>query len=252
MLTDTQINTYETDGIVIPDFRFPETILADIRDRYSKLIEKHPEYIDFCPAMLDKDPGFQEYADMPEILDMVEQIIGPDFALWNMSFFAKPALRGSTTPWHQDGEYWPIRPLATCTVWVAVDDSTLENGCLKVIPGSHKDKRNRIHNRNDGPGLALNQELDTSEYNENEALPIILEVGQVSLHDVYLIHGSDPNRSPKPRRGMTMRFMPTSSVFDRKLAVEIAQTKGVLNHEDRPIYLMRGFDQSGRNKFVNA
>ena len=69
---------------------------------------------------------------------MVGQLIGPDIALWNMSFFAKPALNGKKTPMHQDGEYWPIVPLATCTVWIAIDEATVENGCLRYIPGSHK------------------------------------------------------------------------------------------------------------------
>ena len=59
--------------------------------------------------------AFLEFARTPGILDMVEQLIGSDFALWNSSFFAKPARNGRATPWHQDGEYWPIRPIATCT-----------------------------------------------------------------------------------------------------------------------------------------
>jgi len=179
-------------------------------------------------------------------------LIGPDIALWNMSFFAKPALKGTTTPWHQDGEYWPIRPLATCSVWLAVDASTLENGCLKMMPGSHLDQRLRPHNQNDGPGLALNQEIAATEYDEEKAVPVILEAGQMSLHDVYLVHGSDPNRSPNPRRGITMRFMPTSSVFDRNIAAEMSAAKGLVNHEERPVYLMSGKDLSGSNSFVNA
>ena len=252
MLSDTQVQTYETDGFVVPDLRMPEEALADIRERHSRLIAKHPEFTDYCPALLDKDDGFVLYARMPEILEMVEQLIGPDIALWNMSFFAKPALKGTTTPWHQDGEYWPIRPLATCTVWLAVDASTLENGCLKMMPGSHLDQRLRPHNQNDGPGLALNQEIAATEYDEEKAVPVILEAGQMSLHDVYLVHGSDPNRSPNPRRGITMRFMPTSSVFDRNIAAEMSAAKGLVNHEERPVYLMSGKDLSGSNSFVNA
>ena len=72
---------------------------------------------------------------------MVEELIGPDIALSNSSFFAKPAKKGSRTPWHQDGRYWPIRPLATCSVWIAVDPSTTENGCLRVIPDLRRQRR---------------------------------------------------------------------------------------------------------------
>ena len=180
---------------------------------------------------------------------MVSQLIGPDIALWNMSFFAKPALSGKRTPWHQDGEYWPIRPLATCTAWLALDDSTPENGCLRVIRGSHTARALRAHNTLASNDVTLTQELDPSEYDETDAVDIVLKAGQVSLHDVYLLHGSEPNRSPRPRRGMTMRFMPTTSVFDRELAQEKARRLGIVDHSDRQVYLLRGTDRSGENEF---
>ena len=181
---------------------------------------------------------------------MVGQVIGPDFALWNSSFFAKPEHDGHATPWHQDGEYWPIRPLATCTVWIAVDAATPENGCLRIIPGSHKDRRLRKHNTNDAPNLTLNQELAADEYDPSTAVDLVLEEGQISLHDVYLLHGSEANASANPRRGMTLRFMPTSSVFDRELAHDIYKRIGQTDHAHRTLYLMRGRDLSGQNDFA--
>ena len=249
MLTDAQIDTYNKDGYVIPEYRFSEEMLEDIKARHARLIAAKPEYTDYCPALLEHDMGFAEYCQQPEILDMVEQIIGPDFALWNSSFFAKPALTGTTTPWHQDGEYWPIRPMATCTIWLAVDASTLENGCLQVIKGSHADGTLKEHKTNDGPGLALNRELLPEYFDETKAVNIELEAGQMSLHDVFLLHGSDPNQSPNPRRGMTMRFMPTTSLFDRRIAAEQAQQHGFVGHENREILLMRGVDRHGGNEF---
>ena len=78
---------------------------------------------------------FLELARDPEIVDLVSDAIGDDVILWGCHVFCKPAGEGWETPWHQDGHYWPIRPLATCTVWVALDASTAENGCLRVIPG---------------------------------------------------------------------------------------------------------------------
>jgi ectoine hydroxylase-related dioxygenase (phytanoyl-CoA dioxygenase family) len=181
---------------------------------------------------------------------MVTQILGPDVALWNMSFFAKPAGNGRKVPWHQDGEYWPVRPLATCTVWLAVDDATCENGCLRFIRGSHKRRSLAPHATNDSSDLALNQEIDAECYDESAAVDLVLEAGQMSLHDVYLVHGSEANRSPKPRRGMTMRFMPTTSVFDRGLASEIHDRIGITDHSQRTLYLMSGVDRSGENDFL--
>ena len=80
----------------------------------------------------------------------------------------------------------------------------------------------------------------------------MLERGQISLHDVYLVHGSEPNVSGKPRRGMTMRFMPTTSVFDHRLAREQFANMRVPDHSERKIYHMRGTDRSGRNKLIHA
>jgi len=78
----------------------------------------------------------------------------------------------------------------------------------------------------------------------------VLDVSQVSLHDVFLVHGSEANTSPKPRRGMTLRYMPTDSVFDRELARRQAEGKKLAaGHAERTLYLMRGIDKSGRNDF---
>ena len=96
------------DGYVIPDFRLGDEALAGIRHAHDRLIAKHPEFRDYCPAVLAFDTGFLNIARTPAILAMVEQLIGADFALWNSSFFAKPPKVGTKTPWHQDGEYWPI------------------------------------------------------------------------------------------------------------------------------------------------
>lgn len=252
MLTPDQIAQYHDHGYVVPDFQMPADVLEAIKARHAKLLGEHPEFRDYCPALFDYDLGFLDYASNREILDMVEQLIGGDIALWNMSFFAKPAGSGKRTPWHQDGEYWPIRPLATCTAWLAVDDSTVENGCLRVIRGSHKDQALKRHNKVTAGDVTLTQELDRSEYDESKADDIVLKAGQISLHDVYLLHGSEPNTSPKPRRGITMRFMPTSSVFDRELAHQKAQVISSVDHATRQIFLMRGADRSGRNTFVNA
>jgi ectoine hydroxylase-related dioxygenase (phytanoyl-CoA dioxygenase family) len=250
MLSEAELARYHEDGWVIPDFRLPDSAIADIRAAQERLVARKPEYVDYCPALLAHDLSFLNYARIPEIVEMVGQVLGGDFALWNSSLFAKPAFKGSRTPWHQDGEYWPIRPIATCTAWIALDDSTPENGCLRVIRGSHKKRRLFRHKTNDGPGLSLNQELEPSEYDEKDACDIVLKAGQLSLHDVFLVHGSEPNRSAKPRRGMTLRFMPLTSVFDRDLARRQVEEMGLkIGHQDRTLWLMRGQDRTGKNDF---
>lgn len=248
MLTDAQVEQYQQAGYVTADYRLPESILEEIREAHSRLIAKHPEFSDYCSALLAYDPWFLTVARVPEVLDMVCQLIGDDVALWNCSFFAKPARVGSRTPWHQDGEYWPIRPLATCTAWIAIDASTAENGCLRVIPGSHRSRQLAPHQRNDAPGLSLNLELEAEQFDESQACDIVLEPGQISFHDVYLFHASEPNTSEHSRRGMTLRYMPTTAVYHHAEPTRF-EREGVLDMSQRTLYLMRGVDRSGENDF---
>jgi len=250
MLSGAEVEQYNRDGYVIPDFRLASETISEIREAHDRLLAKHPEFRDYCPSLLAYDTGFLNYARDPDILDMVGQVIGPNFALWNSSFFAKPANTGKRTPWHQDGEYWPIQPLATCTVWIAIDAATSENGCLRVIRGSHKDQKLKRHRTVDAPDVTLNQELHPDEYDVHQAVDLELEEGQISLHDVFLLHGSEANTSPKPRRGITLRFMPTTSLFDRDKAIDLHERIGITDHSLRTLYLMRGGDRQGGNDFT--
>ena len=97
--------------------------------------------------------------------------------------------------------------------------------------------------------MTLNQELLKEEFDKSNAVSMELEAGMVSLHDVYLVHGSAVNRSSRSRRGLTLRFMPTSSVFDREWSSRMALEKGLVDHAERTLFLMRGKDLSGENDF---
>ncbi len=246
MLSATELTRYHEDGYVIPEFQLSSSTIDAIRSDHARLIEKFPKFTDYCPSLLMYDVSFLDYARDDRILNMVEQVLGPNFAIWNSSFFAKPANVGTRTPWHQDGEYWPIRPLATCSVWIAVDDADERNGCLQVIPGSHQAQRLAAHHVNSADGLALPLELDADAFDEKDAVQLVLKAGQISLHDVFLMHASEPNRSERPRRGMTLRFMPTSSIYRRDLEMKMG---GSIIEQQRSLFLMRGVDISQENDF---
>ena len=149
-LTDDEIAKYQHDGYVIPAFRLAEPRIADLRGVLDRLIADNPgvrpEKLVSAHIEGQNDEGvrgsraFLDLARDPEIVDMVAQLIGADIILWGCHVFWKPGGDGYETPWHQDGHYWPIRPLATCTVWLALDRSDRDNGCLQVIPGSHREQ----------------------------------------------------------------------------------------------------------------
>jgi len=164
--------------------------------------------------------------------------------------FCKPPLDGYETPWHQDGHYWPIRPLATCTVWVALEESKVENGCLRVIPGSHRAQRLYDHLHEDRPDLTLTQRMAPGTFDEGSAVDVELEPGEMSLHDVYMIHGARANTSAKRRTGVALRYMPSTSLFDRTLKPMDGKTGVAVNFAQRPLWLLRGVDRCGKNDFT--
>ncbi len=250
MLTPEEIAHYHEDGYVVPSWRMPEDRLQAMRDAAEVMQAANPQYADLHPALLEEGEPWPTFGRTKGMLAMVRQLIGKDVILWSSGYFGKPAHIGKATPWHQDGEYWPIRPLATCTAWVALDDSTPENGCLRVISGSHQAKTLTKHIRNDSHDLTLNQEIPADAYDESQTCDLVLEAGQASLHDVYMIHGSAANRSGKQRRGITFRYMPTTSHFDRDLAARQHAKLGVVDHTYRTLFLVNGCDVSGRNELV--
>ena len=191
--------------------------------------------------------AFLALARDPEIVELVSGVLGDDIILWGCHVFCKPAGEGYETPWHQDGHYWPIRPLANCTVWVALEVSSTRNGCLRVIPRSHVGQQLHEHLHEDRTDLTLTQRLVAGAFDEDSAVDVALQPGQMSLHDVYMIHGANENRSTQRRTGVALRYMPASSVFERNLRPADGKTGVAVDFAKRPLWLVKGVDRSGRN-----
>jgi hypothetical protein len=257
-LSPSEIEHYRDEGFVVPQFRLSSEYVTRLRAALDSVIAANP---DTRPEQLvsihTEESGvegvrgnelFLELARNEKILDLVEQHIGPDLVLWGCQAFCKPAGNGMEVPWHQDGHYWPIKPLATCTAWIAIDDSAIENGCLRVIPRSHREQALSPHLVEDRTDVVLNQRVEEEFCDESTAVDVELEAGQMSLHDVYLIHGSNPNRSPRRRAGLAIRYMPATSVFDRGGTAD-ASAGYMVDFSKRPIWLVRGEDRTGLNDF---
>jgi ectoine hydroxylase-related dioxygenase (phytanoyl-CoA dioxygenase family) len=258
-LTAEEIARYRDQGYVIPKFRLDPTHVQDLQDSLNRLIADNPGVRPekLVSAHVEGDNGegvrgsrkFLELAMHKPIVDLVEQLIGPDIALWGCHVFCKPPSEGYETPWHQDGHYWPIRPLANCTVWLAIEPSTKENGCLRVIPGSHRDKKLHPHLHEDRSDLTLSQRMADGTFDEAEAVDLELQPGEMSMHDVYMIHGAEANRSSQRRTGVALRYMPTTSLFDRNLNPVDGKSGVAVSFATRPLWLLRGVDRTGRNDF---
>ncbi|OED39959.1 phytanoyl-CoA dioxygenase [Chromatiales bacterium (ex Bugula neritina AB1)] len=258
-LSEAEKARYYKEGYVVPDYRLPEAQVASLRDTVNYLIEANPgvrpEQLVNAHLASPSAEGVRgaaellELAKEPEILDLVEDVIGQDIILWGCQLFCKPAGDGMEVPWHQDGQYWPIRPLATCTVWIAIDDSLVSNGCLRVVPGSHSDQQLHSHYTDDRERLTLTQAIEPQHLDEEAFADVELRAGQMSLHDVYLVHGSNVNTSVNRRAGLAIRYMPASSEFNRDLIEPSDKSGYKVDFSRRPLWLLRGQDSSGKNDF---
>jgi len=143
------------------------------------------------------------------ILGPVEELLGPNLLCWGASFFAKRAHDPGMVTWHQDSTYWGLSKPDIVTAWVAFTPSHRENGCMRVIPGSHTVDQLPHRDTYDPDNLLTRGQEVAVEVDEAQAVDVVLQPGQFSLHHVRLVHGSKPNTSDNPRIGFAIRYLPT-------------------------------------------
>lgn len=148
-----------------------------------------------------------------QILDYVEDLIGPDYFMWASSFFIKDPHSPDTVDWHQDSYYWPLTPPESCTVWLAFSDSDEGNGAMRVIPKSHQGGIIE-HTSDADENSVLTLRCESAEYTDDTAVSLNLKAGQISIHDDKIIHGSLGNNSSRPRIGYTIRYSKTNVKCD--------------------------------------
>ncbi|MFO1466025.1 MAG: phytanoyl-CoA dioxygenase family protein [Steroidobacteraceae bacterium] len=156
----------------------------------------------------------------PRVLDAVESVLGPDIIVWNTHWFPKPAHDKAYISWHQDATYWGLSPPHVTTAWVALTESTELNGCLKVVPGTHKTMLPQRETFAEANMLSRGQEIAV-DVDEAAAVALALRPGEFSLHDIGIIHGSGPNQSDAPRIGVAVRYI-SPDVIQKHAARDIA------------------------------
>ncbi len=259
MLSRSEVELYKNDGYVVPSFQLSEPKLKVIEQALGELLEQNPgkpndgmpgaHIVNGNPDGIKGHRDFLALAMDADILDVVQSAIGQDIVLWSTQVFCKNGGVGRKIPWHQDAQYIPIEPLETCTVWIALDHISPENGCLRVIPQSHKEREIFVHEQISDGDLALDLAVRNSDELEQHAVDVVLKPGQMVVFDVMLVHGSEANSSSKRRAGVALRYMPSTSVFDRTKNRLLPGARPI-DYSKRPIWLCRGVDRSGKNDFV--
>ena len=150
LLTKKEIHSYTRNGFVVPKFRLDNSDLEKLQNATLELMQTYPNipakglvsphifYAGFnCPVIHSK---FLEICKLAPLIDIVDQLIGADIIVWGRRISSKAPQTERATPWHPDGEYWPIRPLSSATVWIPIDESNENNGCLKIFTGCNRAK----------------------------------------------------------------------------------------------------------------
>ena len=241
-LTSEEVTQYEREGYVL----FKRPVFE--ADRFSQLLALFEEDLarygeDGLDMIHVRDPRLLPFLLSDAVLDLVEPVVGPDIGLWSSHFITKAPRTGKATPWHEDSAYWQGR-IATmagiCTVWLALDEATPENGSMAVIPGTHQN------------GFSVYQDVDPSQnifdseirpelVDESKAVQFELRPNECSLHEARIIHGARANTSDKRRAGYTMRYFPTTSTISMDHPA----------NQDHQLWLARGHDLGG-NRYQNA
>jgi len=233
LLGAQQIAAYNTHGYLRPFDVFDEAEIAEIRSYVNRLMaDMGPDGAYGINCYQARLAGLWDIATEPRILDLVQEIIGPNILCWATAVLSKPAHDPRSVPWHQDAAFWHLSPARTVTVWLAIDDVDAENAAMQFIPASHNQGKMRVKAAEENAVFHIEADLP------RDLPPPVsnaLSAGQISLHADMLVHGSQPNTSDRRRCGFTLRYCPPEvRIVDQNWA------KGV------EAILCRGTDTTGR------
>lgn len=223
-LTAEQKEQFERDGFLVYGPIIDTEELATVRARIDAIadgetgvpesqVRLEQDYIDGkLPGVRRRDAvwqmlGLANYDDVigrlvrhSRILDAVAELLGPDIKYYSDQVLMKPARHGSAVNWHQDSYYWSIEPQNLVTCWLALDDATLENGCMCFIPGTHREGIIE-HKRNDQRTMKI------EGVDESKIVAAPVPAGGCEFHHSLVLHATSQNQTPYRRRAIAMTYM---------------------------------------------
>ncbi len=215
-LTPDQQLHYQEKGYYFPLRVFGEEAAAGFRKSFHEYMERYAEQLS---RLLPRDrriyltethlflPWVYRIISAPAVLDAVESVLGPNLMVWGSQWFPKLPGDKAYVSWHQDGTYWGLNPPNVTTAWIALSESTPENGCMRVVPRTQLTpllpQRETYAPDN---MLTRGQEIAV-DVDETQAVDLVLRPGEMSLHHIGIVHGSGPNQSRGPRIGLAVRYI---------------------------------------------
>jgi ectoine hydroxylase-related dioxygenase (phytanoyl-CoA dioxygenase family) len=208
-LTSAQLEAFNRDGYLTRIAIFNPQEISAIRAYFDDLLARTlaagADSYSISSAHL-RHARVYDLLTEPRIVGYVRDLLGDDVIGWGSHFFCKMPGDGKRVSWHQDASYWPLTPSKAVTVWLAIDDASVENACVRFIPGSHWFGHLTYSLTENDESNVLNQVVDVDKLGapfDNQ-----LEAGEISIHSDLLVHGSEANSSARRRCGLTLRYCP--------------------------------------------
>lgn len=212
-LSTDQRDQYDREGYVYPVPVLSESEVADLRGRLEAVEQAQGGKL--LPQQRSKSHLLFKWLDDlirdPRILDPIEELIGPNILCWNTLFWIKEAGSDSFVSWHQDTRYWGLSSDKVITAWLALSPATVEAGCMRVMPRTHAGDVLRHEDKYAAANLLTRGQEIVEGIEEDRAVFMPLQPGEMSLHNYRLAHASGPNLGADRRIGVSMHFMPVET-----------------------------------------
>lgn len=214
---DALLEEYEQNGFAIIRGVLDTETIEEARSHVEWLGRKYPHLRpeEYHHPLMRNDAFWVRMVTDDRLVDVAERLLGPDLACFTAHYVCKPPRDGQPVLWHQDGAYWKLDPMVALTVWVAVDESSTRNGCLRMVPGSHRVPIHPPQVRTDVANMLYSQtrtDLVEEWVNRAGVVDIELAPGDVSIHHPNILHCSEPNTSDLRRCGLDIGYIPTSTL----------------------------------------
>lgn len=210
-LTPEQVDFFNRTGYLAGIRIFTPDEIADLRAYFDELLARTIAAGGDSYSISTAHLRFGRVYDVltnQRIVACVKDLLGNDVVAWGSHFFCKMPGDGKRVSWHQDSSYWPLTPSMAVTAWLAIDDASVENACMRYIPGTHRLGHLTYKLSENDEANVLNQTVEGAE-SFGQPVNVELKAGEISIHSDLLLHGSEANQSNRRRCGLTLRYCPS-------------------------------------------
>lgn len=223
------MGNFERDGYLIVEDLFSDAEVKRFKDEVRRILDDVRDEKDLRTGvyvgLAARSALFQELARDSRLVDPLEHIVGPNIAFFSDKIVFKDAETDYGSPWHQDWPYW--KGSHKISIWIALDDATPENGCLRVIPGSHR--RHVDHSGDASDGKGFGNRIRPEDIDENEAVTVALSAGSALFFHDLTLHASHQNSSGSDRWAIISTYRDATAedpVYSFAVAAEVVRGRG--------------------------